>query len=134
MKYLTTSIIKQSAVFCFRNFSNLWLKREREREREKLATPWTSNPQGPMNTMGFGISNESEFSPLLFILYLDLFIFWKQICAFFYSKVILPIDMLYISTSVWVLCTPNAGQNLNFQHFSCLEAKKRKKVRKFLQI
>ena len=27
--------------------------------------------------------------------------------------------VLYISTSVWVLHTPNAGQNLHFQRFLC---------------
>ena len=27
--------------------------------------------------------------------------------------------VFYILTSVWVLGTPNAGQNLHFQHFFC---------------
>ena len=33
--------------------------------------------------------------------------------------------MLYISTSVWVLRTPNAGQNLHFQHCLCYKAEKK---------
>ena len=42
-----------------------------------------------------------------------------------------PIDLfglthlLYILTSIWVLSTPNAGQNLNFQHFFAKKLKKR---------
>ena len=32
--------------------------------------------------------------------------------------------VLYISTSVWVLRTPNTGRNNNFQHFLCKKAKK----------
>ena len=35
--------------------------------------------------------------------------------------------MLYILTSVCVLCTPNAGQNFNFKHFEWQKAKKRRK-------
>ena len=38
-------------------------------------------------------------------------------------------QMLYISTSVWVLPTPYAGWNMHFKHFLCLKAKKCKKVR-----
>ena len=30
--------------------------------------------------------------------------------------------LLYISTSVWVLQTPNTGQNMRFEHFLCLKA------------
>ena len=36
--------------------------------------------------------------------------------------------MLYILTSIWVLWTPNAGQNSHFHHFLCLKAKKMQKV------
>ena len=35
--------------------------------------------------------------------------------------------LLYILTSVWVVRTPNAGQNSNYQHFLCKKAKKSKK-------
>ena len=35
--------------------------------------------------------------------------------------------MLYILNSIWMLCTPNAGQIILFQHFFVLKAEKRKK-------
>ena len=35
--------------------------------------------------------------------------------------------LLYISTSGWVLCTPNAGWNSNFQHFCAKKLKNCKK-------
>ena len=41
--------------------------------------------------------------------------------------------MLYILTIVWMLRTPNAGQNSHFQHFFSKKLKKRKKVRNLLQ-
>ena len=41
--------------------------------------------------------------------------------------------MLYISTSVWVLRTPNAGRNSHFQHFSAKSLKKQDICSKFLQ-
>ena len=37
-------------------------------------------------------------------------------------------QLLFISTSVWVLGNPNAGRNLNFQRFLCKKLKKCKKV------
>ena len=36
-------------------------------------------------------------------------------------------NLLYISTSVWMLRTPNAGRNSNFQPFFCKKPEKRKK-------
>ena len=39
------------------------------------------------------------------------FLIWRSFC------------MLYISTSVWVLRTPNAGRNSHFQHFPAIFAK-----------
>ena len=36
-------------------------------------------------------------------------------------------SVLYISTSVWVLRTPNAGRMSHFQHFLCKKAEKNKK-------
>ena len=35
--------------------------------------------------------------------------------------------LLYISTSVWVPCTPNAGQNMLSQNFLCKKLKKGRK-------
>ena len=35
--------------------------------------------------------------------------------------------VLYISTSIWVLRTPNFGWNMRFQRFLCLKAKNCKK-------
>ena len=36
--------------------------------------------------------------------------------------------VLYISTSVWVLRTPNTGKNIVFLHFSCQNAEKGEKA------
>ena len=36
--------------------------------------------------------------------------------------------LLYISTSVWVLRTPNAGQNGHFQRFLCKKPKKKQEI------
>ena len=41
--------------------------------------------------------------------------------------------VLYISTSVWVLRTPNANQNSHFQRFSAKKQKKQEFCSKFLQ-
>ena len=41
-------------------------------------------------------------------------------------------NLLYISTSVWVLCTPNAGQNSHFQRF-CGKKLKKERCSKILQ-
>ena len=38
--------------------------------------------------------------------------------------------MLYILTSIWGLRTPNARQNLNFEHYSCQKALKNGKSKK----
>ena len=35
--------------------------------------------------------------------------------------------LMYILTSVWVLCTPNTGQNILFQCLLCKKAEKKKK-------
>ena len=37
-------------------------------------------------------------------------------------------SVMYISTSVWVLHTPNAGQNLNFRDFIVLKSRKTAKT------
>ena len=44
-------------------------------------------------------------------------------CCFFYQGY-----LLYISTRVWVLRTPNAGQNRHFQHFCCKKPAKMLKM------
>ena len=36
--------------------------------------------------------------------------------------------LLYILTSVWVLCTPNAGWNCHFQHFFVLKSWKKQEI------
>ena len=36
--------------------------------------------------------------------------------------------VLYILTSVWVLYTPNYGQNSHFQHFLCVKAQKERNL------
>ena len=41
--------------------------------------------------------------------------------------------VFYISTSIWVLHTPNSGQNILFQHFSCQNTEKGEKARKLMQ-
>ena len=41
--------------------------------------------------------------------------------------------MLYISTSIWVLGTPNPGQNSHFQHFLQKTLKKQEICSNFLQ-
>ena len=51
---------------------------------------------------------------------------WKNIINIFKSEL-----MLYISTSVWLLRTPNTDWNLNFQHFLCEIAQKMQKNNKF---
>ena len=41
---------------------------------------------------------------------------------------ILECQLLNISTSVWMLHTPNTGRNLHFQHFLCKKAEKNPKL------
>ena len=43
-------------------------------------------------------------------------------------------QLLYISTSVWVLRTPNAGWNSHFQRFCCKKPKKQEICRNLQQI
>ena len=63
-------------------------------------------------------------------------IFWEQTCHNLTvskrQKVNLPQSaLLYISTSVWVLRTPNAGQNSYFWRFCCKKPKKQEICSKF---
>ena len=54
------------------------------------------------------------------IAHLQLKIIWRcQWSWFFRYSMCCVSHMLYISTSVWLLRTPNAGQNSHFQHFYC---------------
>ena len=48
----------------------------------------------------------------------------KKLLIKFRVQIWLNICVLYTSTNVWVLCTPNTGRNMHFQHFLCLRFKR----------